>query len=477
MPRHGARKDACSDVARYNGVPDCDGGPRRWSALLLPIAAWLGLLLPASTLCVQAARPNILIITADNLGYGDIGCFGNQQIKTPHLDRLAADGVRCTDFYTASPTCTVSRASLLTGRYPQRHGLTEQLPGLEGNYGIGLSHDEILLPEVLKAAGYRTACFGKWNIGFAEGSRPTERGFDRFFGHASGNIDYYTHLYNGRLDLHRGITPVRVEGYSTDLFADAAGRFIERHADEPLLVYLPLNAPHYPNPRNKRPGEPVRWQAPDTAFAVYGYDPQTRNALHRYRAVVTALDMAIGRVLAKLDETGLAKKTLVIFFSDNGAFMVKDRGLEVASNAPLRDGGVTLWEGGIRVPCIVRWTGTLPPGTTCREPLLSCDVFTTAVRLAGGRLPEDRVIDGRDMLPTLAGDAPSPHQCLFFQYQGYSAVRCGRYKLLQTEPGGRWSLFDLQRDVGERHDLADSRPQLVARLRRAFEQWKLEVAR
>ena len=178
----------------------------------------------------SAARPNILIITADNLGYGDLPCFDStSEVLAPHLDELATQGARLTSFYTASPTCTVSRACLLTGRIAPRHGLTFQLPGIEGNYGPGLDSRETLIPQVLKSAGYTSGCFGKWNIGFARGSRPTERGFDEFLGHASGNIDYFTHVYNGKHDMFRGVKEAHVSGYSTDLFADAACEFIERH--------------------------------------------------------------------------------------------------------------------------------------------------------------------------------------------------------------------------------------------------------
>jgi arylsulfatase A len=419
----------------------------------------------------EKGRPSIVLITADNLGYGDVGCYGNKVIRTPNIDRLARQGVRLTDFYTASPTCTVSRASLLTGRYPQRHGLTEQLPGLEGNYGVGLSHAEVLLPQLLAKAGYRTGCFGKWNIGFARGSRPTERGFHEFLGHASGNIDYYSHVYNGKLDLHRGTEPVRIKGYSTDLFADAACDFIRRHADRPFFVYLPFNAPHFPNPKNKKPGQPCIWQAPRRSFKAYGYDPDTTDEKKRYRAVVTAMDEGVGKVLAQLDKSKLSEHTLVIFYSDNGAFMLKGRGLEVASNKPLRDGGVTLWEGGIRVPCVVRWPGRLPPSTVCRAPLLSCDFFPLCAKVAGAELPGDRTIDGRDPEAALAGKAASPHEALFFQYRKYSAVRSGKYKLLRTKPEGPWMLFDLEKDVGEEHDLAAEKPEVVRRLRGLFEKW------
>jgi len=191
-----------------------------------------------------AEKPNIVFITVDNLGYGDVGCYGNEAMKTPRLDRLAGEGVRCAAFYTGSPTCTVSRACLLTGRYPQRHGLNHQLRREENFVGIGLRHEETLLPEDLKRAGYTTGCFGKWNIGFAEGSRPTDRGFDEYFGHVSGNIDYYQHTYGQRHDLYRGtaedgVEPAHVLGYSTDLFAEAAIDFMARGhmlADVPAVL-------------------------------------------------------------------------------------------------------------------------------------------------------------------------------------------------------------------------------------------------
>lgn len=234
-------------------------------------------------------RINILLITADNLGYGDIGCFGSRVIRTPNLDRFARQGVRFTNFYTASPTCTASRAGLLTGRHPIRYGLNYQLSVEENQRGVGLRHSERVIPQYLKPHGYATACFGKWNLGVASGSRPTERGFDEFFGHRSGNMDYYTHLYNGQPDLYRGTEPAGVQGYSTDLFADSGCDFLRRHARQPFLLYLPFNAPHYPNPRNLRPGEKLEWQAPAKYFRQYGYGPEEPDQKKRYQAVVTAL--------------------------------------------------------------------------------------------------------------------------------------------------------------------------------------------
>ncbi|QDT43902.1 Arylsulfatase [Gimesia alba] len=419
-------------------------------------------------------RPNILLITADNLGYGDLGCYGNPVMKTPQLDKLAKQGVKLTDFYTASPTCTVSRATLMTGRYPQRIGLNHQLSADE-NYADGLRQSELLIPSYLKKQGYRTACFGKWNIGFSPGSRPTERGFDEFFGFAAGNIDYYHHYYAGRHDLWRGLKEVFVEGYSTDLFADEACNFIAANRQRPFFIYLPFNAPHFPSKRNKQPGQGNEWQAPDSAFAAYGYSPQTKNPQERYRAVVTALDTAIGRVLKQLEQSGLSENTIVIWYSDNGAFMLKDRGLEVASNKPLRDGGVTLWEGGIRVPAIVRYPSHIKAGTVNDAPLISLDILPTLVSLTGGTLPTDRKLDGQNMLPVLEAPETATPRMFFFQYRNYSAVRRGKWKLLRTKPKQSFMLFDLEQDLGETNNVAAKYPQIVTELSQAYQEWEREA--
>jgi len=419
-------------------------------------------------------KPNILLITADNLGYGDLGCYGNTEMKTPRLDQLAREGARLTDFYTASPTCTVSRATLLTGRYPQRIGLNHQLSADE-NYADGLRKSEKLIPQYLKPQGYRTACFGKWNVGFSPGSRPTERGFDEFFGFAAGNIDYYHHYYAGRHDLWRGLDEVFVKGYSTELFADAACQFIAANQKNPFFIYLPFNAPHFPSARNKQPGQGNEWQAPDSAFAAYGYSPQTTDPQKRYRAVVTALDTAIGKVLDQLDASGLRENTLVIWYSDNGAFMLKERGLEVASNKPLRDGGVTLWEGGIRVPAMVRYPGHIKAGTVNSSPLISLDILPTLIAVSGGKRPADRTLDGEDMLPVLQAPETAKPRTFYFGYRKYSAVRQGKFKLLRTKPQQPFMLFDLEQDLGETTNIADQHPQVTAQLKQAYETWEQNV--
>jgi arylsulfatase A-like enzyme len=414
---------------------------------------------------------NVLMITADNLGFGDLHCYGNSVMKTPNFDRLASQGVRCTDLYSSSPTCTVSRASLLTGRYPQRNGLNHQLGEEENRSGIGLRHSERLLPEFLKRRGYATACFGKWNIGFAKGSRPTERGFDEFLGHRSGNMDYYTHVYNLVHDLYRGTEPAHLDGYSTDLFADAACEFMRRHAKKPFFIYLPFNAPHYPNPGSKALGKPCVWQAPDEAFAAYGYSPNTQDEQKRYRAVVTALDTGVGRVLAQLDSLGLAENTLVIFFADNGAFMRKGAGLGCASNDPLRTERLKLYDGNIRVPGMVRWPGRLPAGKVCNEMLVHMDFFAMTLRAAGAESELDRIIDGRDPTATLAGEATSPHKALYWGFRDPLAMREGPYKLVSPEAGKPWELYDLSRDIGESVNLASQKPEIVEKMRKSYRQW------
>ena len=434
--------------------------------------------LPLRSVADATETPNILLITCDNLGYGDLPVYHPQsEIKAPHLTRLASQGARLTGFYTASPTCTVSRACLLTGRIPQRHGLENQLAGVKGNYGIGLSHRETLLPGYLKQAPtpYATGCFGKWNIGFAPGSRPTERGFDEFLGHASGNMDYYHHNYRERHDLYDGIQELHREGdYATDIFADAAISFMRRHgtSGQPWFCYLPFNAPHFPTAGNKRKGQPNIWQAPDDAFAAIGLSPDEADPRKRYAAVVFALDRAIGRVLAALDDTGQSDTTFVFFMSDNGAFRLNRKGLDVGINAPLRSGGVTCWEGGLRVVAMARWPGHIEAGSVISTPFWSPDILQACVKLSGARLPGDLVFDGRNPLPVLCDGAVSPHESLYFAYRKHAALRMGQWKIVRENSSQRWQLFNLNEDESESNDLATAMPGQVNKLRSAFGRWQ-----
>lgn len=440
------------------------------------------LLLAVFGLCAFAkgeTPPNILIITADNLGYGDLPCYNPEsKIIAPNLDRLASEGALLTDFYTASPTCTVSRACLLTGRVPQRHGLDYQLPGVEGNYGLGLNHREILIPSILKAASpaYATGCFGKWNIGFAEGSRPTERGFDEFIGNASGNCDYYYHNYREKHDLYNGIEPLYRKGeYTTDIFADAAVDFIKSKSgeDKPWFCYLPFNAPHFPTAGNKRPGQPNIWQAPDWAFEDYNFEPDESDPEKRYYAVVTALDTAIGKVINALDEAGERENTFVFFMSDNGAFRLDRQGLDVGLNTPLRSGGVTCWEGGLRVAALARWPGKIREGIRIAEPLWSPDLFIACAELTGATLPRNVVLDGRNPLPVLLEGEPSPHRSLYYQYKSHAALRMGNWKIVREKSENPWQLFNLVEDLGESNDLAKANPSKLKELAAEFARWRV----
>ncbi|MEW4528772.1 sulfatase-like hydrolase/transferase [Maioricimonas sp. JC845] len=453
---------------------------RRHSAVALLLAVLLcgHRSLSAEPTPRRDAPPNILLITADNLGYGDLKCYNaDSPIHTPRLNTLAEQGARLTAFYTASPTCTVSRASLLTGRIPQRHGLTDQLAGVAGNYGVGLDHDEILIPQILKQppTPWATGCFGKWNIGFAPGSRPTERGFDEFLGHASGNCDYFRHNYREQHDLYRGTEELHRQGeYTTDLFADAAIDFILRHtaAEHPWFCYLPFNAPHFPVAGNKPPGEPNIWQAPERAFDAYDFGPDETDPYRRYMAVVTALDEAIGRVLDALDESGAADNTFVFFMSDNGAFRLGRKGLDVGSNEPLRSGGVTCWEGGLRVVAMARWPGHIAPGSVIDQPLWSPDLLIACAELADAPLPDDRTLDGRNPLPVLTSGAPSPHESFYFAYRRHASLRKGDWKIVRQRPDEPWQLFDLASDPTESRNLADEAPDRVQDLKRTFIAWQ-----
>lgn len=445
-----------------------------------PARVVMGLLLVALLQSFNEAKarpPNILLITADNLGYGDLRCNNPEAtILSPHLDALAARGARLTDFYTASPTCTVSRACLLTGRIPQRHGLLDQLAGVEGNYGVGLRQSEMLIPQLLKRAesAYVSGCFGKWNIGFAPGSRPTERGFDEFVGHASGNMDYYHHVYNGRHDLYRGTQPLHADGtYSTDLFADAAIDFIHRQSrqDRPWFCYLPFNAPHFPNQRNKQPGQPNAWQAPAWALKRYGYDPAEPDPRKRYEAVVTALDAAIGRVLQALDEAGVREETFIFFMSDNGAFRLDRDGLDVGINTPLRSGGVTCWEGGIRVVALAAWDGHIRPGTIVDHPLWSPDVLPTCQELAGISPGTTPILDGQSFLAVLKGEPSGMDRSLFFTYRSHAALRAGEWKIVREKPDHPWQLYHLTEDASESLDRASLNPDKLEELVSQYRQW------
>jgi arylsulfatase A len=444
-----------------------------------------GLRLPAAR---SASRrpPNILLIVSDDQGYHDLGCYGNREIKTPHLDRLASEGVRLTDFYVTWPACTPSRGSLLTGRYPQRNGTYDMFRNDKvdddylyppAEYAVswemigGMDTREVLIPRMLKEAGYVSGIFGKWDLGQLRRFLPLQRGFDEFYGFTNTGIDYWTHERYGVPSMRQGNTPTTEDKgtYATDLFRREALRFIREHKDRPFFCYVPFNAPHdASNLDRPRPGV----QAPLEAIRKhYGdYDPQnphTRQARRkRHLASLTLMDEAIGDMLKLLNELDLEKDTLVIFLSDNG-------GSGSADNSPLRGGKSQMFEGGLRVPCLVRWPGVIPVGNVCREFLTALEVLPTLCRAAGVQPPRDIVLDGFDMTAVLRGERPSPRTEMFWERRGDRAARVGSWKWVHSARGS--GLFDLSRDLGEQHDLSEQRPEVLRKVKARFQAWKEQM--
>ncbi len=451
--------------------------PMNRRALLLVslcVAWFFSSALPSLTRAAKRRPPNVVLIVSDDQGYHDLGCYGNQTIKTPHLDRLASQGVRLTDFYVAWPACTPSRGALLTGRYPQRNGLYDMIRNDLVNYDyqydevtyalsnemiLGLDLREITVAQVLKTAGYTSGVFGKWDSGRARRFLPLQRGFNDFYGFANTGIDYWTHERYGVPSMFRGNDRVKEKGYATDLFRREAVRFIRENKDRPFFLYVPFNAPHGAS-NLQRPGA----QAPESYIKTYadaGHDAKSKKTV--YMACVTAMDDAIGEILDLLKKLDLERDTLVIFFSDNG-------GGGGADNSPLRGRKAQMFEGGNRVPCLVRWPGVIPVGTVCREFLSAMEILPTLAAVTGAKLPKGVILDGFDMLPVIKGESPSKRKEMFWERRTDKAARVGNYKWVDSERGG--GLFDLSKDIGEQHDLSKEKPKVLAQVKARFAAWK-----
>jgi arylsulfatase A-like enzyme len=404
-------------------------------------------------------RPNIVIILTDDQGYHDVGFHGLQGIPTPHMDSLARDGVRCSAGYVTCSVCSPSRAGLLTGRYQTRFG-HENLPP-PNNPQAGLPVGEITLASLLRDAGYHTAVIGKWHLGVNPTLfHPNLRGFDRFFGFLDAQHDYIN--YGGPDPIQRNGQPVPQGGFLTYALTNQAVSFIHRHADEPFFLYLTYNSVHVPN------------QAPQDYLDLF---PNISDPLRRgYAARLSSMDDGIGLVLDTLRQLHLDRDTLVFFLTDNGGPLTM-LGPNGADNTPLGGEKNTLYEGGIRVPFVVRWKGRLPHGTVYDHPVISLDIFATALAAARVHPPSDRVYDGVNLLPHLRGEERGrPHEMLFWrQYGGQNlAVRGPRYKLVRNN-NGPLQLFDLQHDIGESNDLAGQLPNEMTRLQQAYAGWEAQM--
>ncbi len=459
------------------------------------------LLLLASFSARAARQPNILLIVSDDQGYPDLGCIGTKPVVTPSLDRLAAEGVRATNFYVTWNACTPSRGSILTGRFPQRNGLFDMIRNDMVNYGhrftpeayavspemtLGLDVREVTIGDVLRRAGYATGVVGKWDMGQARRFLPLQRGFDFFYGHGNNGIDYYTHERYGVPSLFRGNNRTQEDRgtYATDIFKREALSFIRASAGKPWFLYLPFNAPHGASSfgpdagkgsaekegksEKADKGESVGVQVPEKYAAPYRAKG-IPDKFARYYGAVTCMDEAIGEVLSALRESGAEKDTLVIFLSDNG-------GSGNAGNAPLRGAKSTMWEGGLRVPFLARWPDHIPAGKVSEEFLTALEIFPTLVAAAGAQAPQDVKLDGFDMLPVLAGERKSPRTEMFWQRRNDRAARIGNWKWIEGVKDGKGSgLFDLATDVGEAHDLSKEKPDVLKMMQERFAAWRAEM--
>ena len=413
-------------------------------------------------------KPNVVIVFCDDVGYADIGVFGAKGYETPNLDRMAAEGVKFTDFYAAAASCTPSRAALMTGCYPQR----VSMPNVIGPKAkIGISDQEQTIAETLKPLGYATACYGKWHLGHHPEFLPTRHGFDEYFGLPYSNDMWPKHPTNKSFPDLPLIEGERILEYNPDQtqlttwYTERAVRFVEKNMDQPFFMYLPHSMAHVP------------------LFVSDKFKGKSEQGL--YGDVMMEIDWSVGQILSTLKRLGLDKKTLVIFSSDNGPWL--SYGDHAGSAKPLREGKGTTFDGGQRESTIMRWPSRIPAGTVCKEPASTMDILPTVAKLTGAALPA-HTIDGKDIWPLMSGvpGAKSPHEA-FFYYRGFAleAVRSGKWKLhlphsyrtLAGRQGGTGgqpakyeqgkigqALFDLENDIGEQHDVSARHPAIVKRL-------------
>ena len=439
---------------------------RRWllvASLLLPVLA--------------AAKPNVILIFADDQGTVDVEGFGAEDLYTPSLRALGERGVRFTQFYVGAPVCSPSRAALLTGRTPYRAGV----PGNVGIDADGMPDEQITMAEMLRGAGYATALVGKWHLGHVNGNGPLDQGFDSFYGHKRGCIDNFSHFFywNGPNvhDLWRDTEEVWEDGhYFSDLMLREAKRFLSDNRDRPFFLYLPFNIPHYPLQAEDE------WR--DYYRPALDAKRMAENRFH-YAALVSTLDEKIGEVLGYVERLGLTEHTLVVFMSDHGHSTEERTMFGGGSAGPYRGAKFSLFEGGIRVPAIAALPGVIPEGETRGQFATSLDWMPTIAQLAGAKLPAGHKIDGKSLMPILQDtNAKTRHERFFWQLGEQWAVREGDWKLVvnandtdrsKVEGDEKVFLSNLARDVSERNNVAKENPEIVERLTELYEEWAAEV--
>jgi arylsulfatase A-like enzyme len=445
----------------------------------IPLAAVTAVLLVATPSLSAAERLNVVVILADDLGWADLGCYGSKYHQTPHLDKLAAAGARFTDAYAAAPVCSPTRAALLTGKYPARLNLTDWLPGrtdrpdqklLRPIISQDLSPTTLTLAAALKAAGYATGHVGKWHLG-GQGAGPLQRGFDlNIAGDQTGSPRSYFAPFKGNDGRFMPGLENAPEGeYLTDRLTTEVEKFLTANPDKPFFLYLAHYAVHIP----------MKAKADLTAKYKPGQPGQQGNPI--YAAMIESLDESVGRVLKKLDDLKLAERTVVVFTSDNGGLcVIEGPNTPPTINSPLREGKGYLYEGGLRVPLIVRWPGVTKQGSTIAVPVQSIDFFPTLLDACG--VKSEAKVDGVSLLPALRGEA-LPRDALFWHYPHYSnqggrpgaAVRAGDHKLIEFYENGRRELYDLKRDTSESRNLIADRPEVAKALGEKLDAWRREV--
>jgi arylsulfatase A-like enzyme len=431
---------------------------RRQFLPLLPAAA-------AAAGQTPARKPNFVFLLSDDMGYGDLSCYGSRDIRTPHIDSLARDGVRFTDCYANAPVCTPTRTGFLTGRYQQRFGPDlEWALGPANNKTAGLRPADSVMASGLKAAGYRTGIFGKWHLGWKPEFRPLRHGFDEFFGILLGNADMYSHRYHdGSEDLWENDQPVKQSGYLTDLLADRAASFIEKNSQQqPFFLYLPFNAVHWP------------FQPPGNPNDIRSLENRWKDGTRKeYVAMTESMDKAVGHVLDALRRKGMDENTFVVFTNDNG-------GERLSNSGPLFHTKGTVFEGGIRVPALARFPGRIPARSTTAQAAITMDFTRTFLEAAGAA--GNRPLDGVDLLPVLSGRQRPIERSLFWRIDQSGrrqfAVRRGRWKLIDDNSGNRnlpELLFDVVADPGERANRYYENQDLAAKLRAEYMEWQKQV--
>ena len=423
----------------------------------------------------SGAKPNFVIILADDMGYADLSCFGNDRFQTPHLDALAREGLRFTDFHSNGAVCSPTRAALLTGRYQQRSGVTQVIfadPARGKRADHGLRPTEVTFAKLLQQAGHRTGLMGKWHLGYDRKFNPRHHGFDEFRGYVSGNVDFHAHIDQaGFADWWRDLELAGETGYSTHLITRHAVRFIEENRARPFCLYVAHEAPHSPY---QGPGDPPI-RGPHARPALQGAGIQ-----RAYREMVQEMDKGVGEIVATLRRLQLDRNTFVFFCSDNG-------GTREGNNGPLKGNKGGLHEGGHRVPGIAWWPGRIKPGTTS-ETALTMDLMPTILELAQLSVPRGHALDGVSLAPLLLEGKALPPRTLFWSYTGRHAVREGPWKLIVSQlegdapkkkakaaGEGPIELYHLGHDIGERNDLAAREGERVRRLEAALSAWRREV--